>query len=86
MSDSGPISRLRGLKVVFEDDLYELSQFILTVHLTRDTPTLKTRTTVHGLIRDYEYLANINGNQARNLVQRHGLPLAASIVPDKEQR
>ena len=86
MSDTVPVSRLRGLNVVFENDLYELARFTLQVHLARDTPTHKTRTTVHGLIGDYEYLAHINGNQARDLVTRHGLPLDACIGPYEEQQ
>ena len=82
MHEQIPVSRLKGLMIVFENDLYELAQFKLKVHLARDTPTQKTRTTVHGIISDYEHLAKVNYRRVCDLATRHGLPLDASIEPD----
>lgn len=85
MDESIPVSRLKGLKVLFENDLYELALFKLKVNLTQDTPTQTVRTTVHGIISAYEYLGKINHRRACNMAARHGLPLDVPIVPDEKQ-
>jgi hypothetical protein len=86
MDDEGiPIGRLKGLKLLFENDLYELALFKLKVHLAQDGPNQVTRTTIHGLLRDYEYLAAIDFRRGRTLAARYRLPLDAPIVPDEEQ-
>ena len=79
-----PVSRLRGLKVVFQDDLYELAQFVLKFQQAHDPPTTRTRTTVHGLLTVYEYVARLSSSYAPVPAARHGLPLDATIVPDGE--
>jgi len=78
------VSRLKGLNVFFEDDLYELAMFTLKLHLARDIPTQTTRTTVHGLACEFEYLANLRDRRVQKLVAGRGLPLGASIVADGE--
>lgn len=44
------VSHLKGFNVVFYNDLYELAYFDLKKNLATDTPTQRSRTTVHGLV------------------------------------
>ena len=81
MSERVEVSRLRGLQVLFEDDLYELAMFLLKVHMAQDTPTQTTRTTVHGLVAAYARLVTVNGDRARAMLEASGLSLGACIVP-----
>jgi hypothetical protein len=77
-----PVSVLKNFRVVFEDDLYELACFGLKVHLATDTPTQRSRTTVHGLESIYERILSKEIPHLRHQLQKAGIPLGASIEPD----
>ena len=78
------VRKLKGLNVFFDNDLYELALFTLKLHVARDTPTETTRTTIHGLSCEFEYLARLGDRRVQKLVAARGLQLEASIVADEE--
>jgi hypothetical protein len=82
MGEKIPVSRLKGLKLVFEDDLYQLAQFILKVQTTQDTPTRKARATVHLVLSYYAQILHTDECRFIPLAKKHGLSLGDTIEPD----
>jgi hypothetical protein len=82
MDESIPISRLKGIRLIFEDDLYELARFVMKVQLARDTPTMKTRATVGLIISHYARMLLTSDHQFRRVVESHGIHINTVVEPD----
>ena len=81
------VSKLIGISVIFENDLYELALFLIKMHRSQDEKAnLKTRSThqvtsstVLGLAKYYAYLSNIPSDRIKEMVIKAGLSLGACI-------
>lgn len=86
MDERIPISRLKGIKLIFEDDLYELAQFVMKLQLAQDTPTMKRRATVGLIISHYARMLLTHDQQLKHLVQSQGISMNAVIEPDDQDQ
>lgn len=74
------VSALQGIGVLFEDDLYELAQWLLKLETARNRGTNnKSRHTVYGLAGVYATAAHLSRELVVRVLERHGLPLDATI-------
>ena len=86
MADPIPLSRLKGIKCVYEDDLFELAKFIMKVQIARDTPTRKTRATVGLIVSHYAHMLLTTDIGMRQMVQAQGICLDSVVEPDDSAR
>ena len=59
--DAIPLSKLKGIKVYYEDDLYDLAFLILRLRDARakhESSNTRSRPTVNGLVREFASLIN----------------------------
>ena len=74
------VEALKTVCILYEGDIYELAQLLLTVNDARDNATNTTsRHTVHGLATAYCNLAHIEFDQIIGAFEKHGLPLGATV-------
>ena len=82
------IERLKGIKVLFEDDLYQLGLLLLKGHDTIDAQTnCRSRTTLHGLAGHYAMLfhgSNTTAEHVEEIIRGVGLPLGGMIEHDRD--
>jgi hypothetical protein len=78
-----PVSSLKGVKVLYENDLYELAILIIRINKTKNEGTnMTTLQTVHGLAFAYANLAGVLGKEVETIMNASGLPSEAAIVDD----
>ncbi len=84
------IDRLKGIKVLFEDDLYQLSQLVLKGHDAVDAQTnCRSRTTLHGLAGQFACLfhaSRITAEHVKEIIRGAGLPIGGTIEHDRDCR
>lgn len=84
------IRRLKGLSVYFEDDLYALAVLMLKLNdarSAREGSNSYTRPTVSGLAKRFAELVDAcypDYDTVFTVVERHGLPLGATIEFDQD--
>ena len=82
------VERLKGLTVLFEDDLYQLSQLVLKGHDAIDAQTNRvSRTSLHGLARQFAglfYGTKIDSKHVEEIIRSAGLPLGGTIEHDRD--
>lgn len=84
MAEEISVEALRGVRVLAEDDLYDLANLVNRIHQARADSGVRTRTTVNGLANIYCNLAHVEREQVLGVLHAHGLPLATTIEPDDE--
>lgn len=86
-----PVSRLKGIKIYYDNDLYEFAMLQLKLCDARavyEGTNARTRPTVNGLAKTFAGLVNTCYPDYATVlaaIDRHGLSLAASIHFDDEQ-
>ena len=79
------ITTLKGISVLFEDDIYDLAYWLLKTNEARDRGTNSTsRHTVYGLAGVYALAANMNRDEIARALESHGLSLGATIEYDED--
>lgn len=78
-----PVSSLKGVKFLYENDLYELASLIIRLNNAKNKGTkIITMQTVHGLANVYSTLAGVSCDKVESLMNDSGLPSCAVIVID----
>jgi hypothetical protein len=84
------VERLKGLKVLFEDDLYQLGLLILKGHDAVDAQTnCRSRTTLHGLAGKFAslfYGSRITAQHVEEIIRSADLPIGGTIEHDGDCR
>jgi hypothetical protein len=81
------VSRLRGITILYEDDLYELATIVLKIMSATDKLSegvVRSRPTVTGLAKQYSLLCNgnIDSEGIGEILVKHGLDIGAIIEFD----
>jgi hypothetical protein len=86
MNEQIAVSNLKEIGVLYEGDIFEFACLILKVNHAKDEGTNSTSYhTVNGLFKDYAMVARLNSNQVLAVAIKHGLPLGAIVVSDREE-
>jgi hypothetical protein len=79
------VTALKGVSVLFEDDIYDLANWLLKVNEAKDKGTdHRSRRTVYGLAGAYSQAADIGRDQIIRVLEVHGLPLGATVEYDDD--
>jgi hypothetical protein len=74
------LTRLKGVEILFKDDLYDLGKFVLKAFDARWAGTgSRARPTLHGLARIYASVLNCASKPLEEAIEAQGLPLAATV-------
>jgi len=74
------VEALRKVCILYEGDIYELAQLLLKINDARDKETNTiSRDTVNGLAAVYRTLADIELDRILGVLEKHGLPLGATV-------
>lgn len=83
------VSRLKGLTVHAENDLYDLARLYLRIERARGTQRVVTGNTVsvsyltiHGLCSKFDNLVGSDPDRAEAVVEKAGFSARASLVED----
>ena len=80
MGDSISVNSLRGIAVLYPDDLYDLACLLLKIHRAEEPRgDYRIRTTVHGLATYYSLLTRIARDTILGILESRGLPLGAVV-------
>ncbi|MEA3416633.1 MAG: hypothetical protein U9R02_10860 [Thermodesulfobacteriota bacterium] len=88
-SDSHELSKLRGIKILYENDLYEFAKIVLNIMDASDKMNVGTKTisrpTINGLSKKYSWICGdkITSDQIIKIVMQHGLKGNDSIDFDE---
>jgi hypothetical protein len=79
------LQSLKCVKVLFENDIYDLACFLLKAYDAKDQGTLsRSRPTVHGLATKYTMMIDISRDAIIEIFNRHGLPLEATVESEED--
>jgi hypothetical protein len=82
------VSRLRGIKILYEDDLYELANIVLKIMDAIDNLSggVISRPTINGLVKQYSFLCSdqIHPEQVVDIIAKHGLDIGDIIECDSK--
>jgi|GEM_PF-1766071 len=79
------VTALKGICVLFEDDIYELACWLLKVDTAKQRGTNnKSRHTVYGLTGVYSTSADLSRDTIINILESYGLPLGATVECDED--
>ena len=74
------LSNLKGIAIIYEDDLYDLGKFVLKANDARWAWTgSKARPTLHGLARIYGLIFSCASKPFEEAIEALGLPLGATV-------
>lgn len=74
------LADLKGVGILYEDDLHELGQFVVKAFDARWAGAgSKSRPTLHGLARIYGQILNCASEPFEQAIERLGLPLGATV-------
>ena len=74
------LASLKGIDILYEDDLHDLGRFVLKAFDARWPGTRsKARPTLHGLARIYGLILNCASEPFEDVIEAHGLPLGATV-------
>lgn len=82
--DKISVEALRGVKLLFDDDVYELARFLLKMDIARERPDARGRHTVYGVASAYAMASHIEHAAVREALAAHGLPLGATVERDED--
>jgi len=79
------ITALKGIGILFEDDIYELAYWLLKMNDAKDRGTnTKSRHTVYGVAGVYAMEARLNRDDIVRVLESHGVPSGATIEYDDD--
>lgn len=79
------ISKLEGISILCENDLYDFACLLLRLYDAKDKNTnCKTRLTLHGLANKYSWLTEVNSDQIEDMLKEHGFLVGSTIEYDKD--
>lgn len=79
-----PLSSLKGVQFLCENDLYELARLVIRLHKAKNEGTNAiTLQTVYGLANAYATLAGVSCDDVEAVMNASGLPSEAEIVDDE---
>jgi hypothetical protein len=83
------LSRLRGITILYEDDLYELANIVLKIMVATDKLSdigIMSRPTINGLAKQYSFLCSgkIDSERIGESIVKHGLDLGDIIEFDSK--
>ena len=91
-SDDCELSKLIGIKILYENDLYEFAKVVLNImdasdKMANGTNTI-SRPTINGLSKKYAWICNekITPDQILKIVMQHGLEGNDTIDFDKNDK
>ncbi len=81
---------LKGISVLFENDLYELARLMIKVHRAKDEEANRQSTgsrqaamsTLNGLAQNYAYLTGMSSDRIKDVIRQAGLSLGACLKAD----
>jgi hypothetical protein len=80
MDQTIDLARLKGIGILYEDDLHRLAQFVLKAYdAQREGTRFKARPTLYGLARIYGLILNCPSEPFEEAIEAHGLPLGATV-------
>jgi hypothetical protein len=88
--DAIPLSKLKGIKVYYEDDLYDVALLILKLMDARakyESSNTRSRPTINGLIRDFASLIDATSPDEETVfsaIEKYNFPLNAGIEFDED--
>ena len=88
--DQIPLSKLKGIKVYYENDLYDLALLILRLKDARakhESSNTRSRPTVNGLVREFASLINPtmpDEGTVFSAIEKFKLPLNVTIEFDED--
>lgn len=86
MNEQIAVSDLKEIGVLYKGDIFEFACLIFKVNHAKDKGTNSTsHHTVNGLFKDYAMVARLNSNQVLAVAIKHGLPMGAIVVSDREE-
>ena len=80
MKEKVDLASLKGIAILYEDDLHDLGQFVLKAYDAQWAGTRsKSRPTLHGLARIYGLILNCSSRPFEEAIEACGLPLDATV-------
>lgn len=74
------LASLKGVAILYENDLHDLGKFVLRAFDARWAGTrAKARPTLFGLARIYGVILNCASRPLEEVIRAHGLPLGATV-------
>lgn len=82
---------LKGVSVLFENDLYELARLMIKIHRAKDEEANRQSTgsrrvgsmsTLNGLAQSYAYLTGESSERIKAIIRQAGLSLGACVKAD----
>ena len=89
MKDKISVETLKGVgtRSVYEGDIYDLACLLLKLNDAQDKGTnRRSRHTVYGVASDYSMLTRESRDKIMRILERHGLPLGATVEHDEDVR
>ena len=87
MNDKISVEALKGVGVLYEGDIYDLACLLLKLNDAQDKGTnRRSRHTVYGVASDYSMLTRESRDKIMRILERHGLPLGATVEHDEDVR
>jgi len=79
------ITALKGINILFDDDIYELAYWLLKMNDAKNRGTnTRSRHTVYGVAGIYAVEARLGRDDIVRLLESHGLPPGAIIEYDDD--
>ncbi|MPZ12852.1 MAG: hypothetical protein GEU73_00225 [Chloroflexi bacterium] len=79
------VSTLKGISVLFEDDIHDLACWALKMNEGKDKGNnSRSRHTVYGLAGIYSVAAHMSRDEIVHVLEDHGLPIEATIEHDED--
>ena len=88
--DAIPLSKLKGIKVYYEEDLYDVALLILKLRDARakhESSNRRSRPTINGLVRNFASLINPTSPDEETVfsaIEKYNFPLNAGIEFDED--
>ena len=85
MQEKIGVGALKDIEVLYSGDVYDMACLLLKIHDAKDKGTnRRSRHTVHGLATTYSMIADVSPDRIREILERHGLPLGATVEHDED--
>jgi hypothetical protein len=79
------VGALKDIEVLYRGDIYDLACLLLKIHDAKDKGTnCRSRHTIHGLAATYSMIADVSREKIREIFERHGLPMGATVEHDED--
>jgi hypothetical protein len=80
MEEKIDLACLKGIGILYKNDLHRLGQFVLKAYDAQWAGTgSKARPTLHGLARIYGLILHCASKPLEEAIEAHGLPLGATV-------